>query len=169
MFCQHCGSPLGEEVRFCTSCGTPVAAGAAVVPPDPVQVLQNHLSVLSILWVVYSASRILMAVWTIVFSRFFLPMVGSMIPSEVNVVPMLRFMSGVYWVAGVFAAGMGLLGLWAAWALWQRDPSGRAIALVVAFVSLVSIPFGTAIGVYTLVVLLPQTAAQVYARLPKSA
>jgi hypothetical protein len=167
MFCQHCGGQLATDARFCTVCGTPVSTTGAgtVAAPDPARALLNHLPVLSVLWVVYSIFRILMALWAIGFSRYMLPMFGRMMPPQVEVSGVLRFMSAIYWASGVFAVVTGALGLWAAWALWHRDPAGRTIALIIAFISLISIPFGTAIGIYTLVVLLPQSAAQSYARL----
>src|SRR5690348_6103093 len=34
-FCSRCGAQLSPGSRFCTSCGTPAAAGAAGVPPVP--------------------------------------------------------------------------------------------------------------------------------------
>ena len=44
----------------------------------------------------------------------------------------------------------------------QREPWARTVALVLGFLSLFNIPFGTAIGVYTLWVLLPSQAEGEY-------
>jgi len=42
------------------------------------------------------------------------------------------------------------------WGLLQREPWARTVAVVLAFVSLFfNVPFGTALGIYTLWVLLP--------------
>ena len=40
MYCRNCGNPLSEQARFCSVCGTPVAAGAPLqktssLPPTP--------------------------------------------------------------------------------------------------------------------------------------
>jgi len=50
-------------------------------------------------------------------------------------------------------------------ALLTRRPWGRVLALIAGFLSLVSIPFGTALGVYTLWTLLPATSAMEYTAL----
>jgi hypothetical protein len=53
-------------------------------------------------------------------------------------------------------------GFIAGWGLLHREAWGRIIALVLAFISLFNIPFGTAIGVYTMWVLLPGASQQEY-------
>ena len=44
----------------------------------------------------------------------------------------------------------------------EREPWARIIALVLGFISLFNIPFGTAVGVYTLWVLLPAQSQEEY-------
>ncbi len=133
--------------------------------------LGSSLRVLGILWAVYSGFRILMAAWTVAFSREFLPLMGSIIPKDANVdfTPFLHLAAGFYLVSAVYAVLAGAAGIWAAWAILKRERSGRMIALVIAFISLISIPFGTALGVYTLVVLLPEDAGRTYERLATAA
>ncbi len=47
-------------------------------------------------------------------------------------------------------------GFVAGWGLLQREPWARMVAVVLAFPSLLfNVPFGTALGIYTLWVLLP--------------
>lgn len=173
MYCQHCGTELPPDYRFCTICGKPTAfhAQVSIAGPDSGQVLQTHLRVIAILWAIYSAFRILMAVWTIAFARYFLPIVIRMIPEQSNfdIEPILRMLGGFYWFSGVFAIAMGALGLWAAWALWHRDPAGRTLVLVVACLSVLSIPIGLALAVYTLVILVPHSAGKIYTRLSSPA
>ena len=53
------------------------------------------------------------------------------------------------------------------WSLLKRKPWGRTLALVMAFVSLLKPLFGTALGVYTLYVLLPDEARTEYERMAK--
>lgn len=59
--------------------------------------------------------------------------------------------------AGI-AAGLGLL---------QRQDWGRILAIVFGVVSLINIPFGTALGIYTLWVLVSPGADQEYAALAR--
>jgi len=44
----------------------------------------------------------------------------------------------------------------------QRDSWARILAIVMAFIALFNVPFGTAIGVYTLWVLLPRESEREY-------
>ncbi len=78
-------------------------------------------------------------------------------------------MGGFYVVSAIISFLAGALGSWAAWAILKRKRSGRTLALVVACVSLISIPFGTGLGVYTLVVLLPHKADRTYQELAAAA
>jgi hypothetical protein len=55
------------------------------------------------------------------------------------------------------AAGLGLL---------ERAPWGRIVAIVAAFLSLLKFPFGTAIGIWTLVVLMGYRNSSLYEQLP---
>lgn len=183
MYCGHCGRQLDDTLQFCTSCGQSTAprdaAAASLVPPaaQPVseavalQTLNSHVRVLGILWAIYSGLRILMALWTVVFSRMLMPMVENFMPhdSNVNVVPFLHLLSGIYIVSGLYGIVAGAAGFWASWALLKHERSGRLIALIIGFVSLISIPFGTGLGVYTLVILLSKDAERTYERLAAAA
>jgi hypothetical protein len=55
-----------------------------------------------------------------------------------------------------------ILALVAAWGLVERTQWGRIVAIVAAFLSLLKFPFGTAIGIWTLVVLLGYRNATLY-------
>jgi zinc-ribbon domain len=191
MFCQQCGKQLDGTAKFCGNCGarTPLNNDPAALPSPAVspeisaavasQTLNSHVRVMGILWAIYSGFRILMAVWTLVFSRMFLPtfmnVVTKSMPqdSDPGVAPLMRsivqMMSGFYAISAIFAILAGSLGFWAAWALLKHEPNGRTLALVVAVISLIGIPVGTALGVYTLVVLLPAKADRTYQQLTAAA
>jgi hypothetical protein len=184
MFCQQCGKRLDGAGNFCGNCGarSPVNTDPAVSLSPAVsgeissalasQTLNSHVRVMGILWAIYSGLRILMACWTLVFSRFFLPTVVNAVTrsmardSDPGMAPLVQslvqMMSGFYVLSAIFALLAGSLGFWAAWALLKHHPSGRTLALVVAVISLISIPFGTGLGIYTLVVLLPASADRTY-------
>jgi hypothetical protein len=175
MYCGQCGTQLDEALRFCTNCGKSIATrdagallpssgAAASSSPVAIQTMNSHVRILGILWAIYSGFRILMAMWSIVFSRAFIPIFQNMVPhdNDVNLVPIFRMMSGFYIVSGIWSILAAAVGFWAAWALLKHERPGRMIALVIACVSLISIPFGTALGVYTLVIMLPKNAEQTY-------
>ncbi len=53
-------------------------------------------------------------------------------------------------------------GVLAGWGLLRREPWARPLAIVLGFLSLIHVLFGTALGIYTLVVLLPAEAQREY-------
>ena len=69
-------------------------------------------------------------------------------------------------VGRVFIA-TGVIGLIAGWGLYERRSWARILALVLAFLSLFHPPFGTAIGIYTLWVLLPAASEAEYQRIAR--
>src|SRR5690349_20349608 len=163
MYCGQCGTQLNETLRFCPSCGKSKPAGALLPPsgaasssPAAIHTMNSHIRVLGILWAVYSGFRILMAVWTIVFSRAILPIFQNMMShdNDVDFLPFFRMMRGFYVVSGIWSICAAALGFWTAWAPLKHEQSGRVLALVIACASLISVPFGTALGVYTLVIML---------------
>jgi hypothetical protein len=179
MFCQQCGQPLDGTPRFCGNCATPTplnreakfSASPAVSPEIAAavasQTLNSHVRVLGILWAVYSGYRIVMALWTIVFSRMMMPMFENFVPrdADANVMPIFHILRGFYMASGIFSVFAGAAGFWAAWALLKHEPRGRILALAAAFLSLLSVPFGTGMGVYTLLILMPAKAGRSYGQL----
>lgn len=166
MFCNSCGTQIPGESRFCSKCGQAVAGAAPAAPATaPMRSrLARHLPVLSLLWMVYAALRLLGGAGVVFVGSAFLPHLFGMgwgFPHFF--IPRL-----------VTAVGMGLLVygtvcLVAAWGLWQREPWARVATLVLGIIALVNIPFGTALGIYTLWVLMPQEAAIEYSRLVPTA
>jgi hypothetical protein len=106
-----------------------------------------------------------MGVWTLAFSHYFVPMLSNFVPRDVNALPIAELLHAVYAATFVYSVAAGIIGFVTAWGLWQRKRWARVLALVVAFLSLINIPFGTAVGVYTLIALLPSEAGQTYGRM----
>ena len=80
-----------------------------------------------------------------------------------------RFIPGVPFFVHNIVSGIGFLfvagavvGLAAGWGLMQREPWARMLAIVTAAFNLLDIPFGTALGIYTLWVLLPAESEREY-------
>lgn len=160
MFCDACGAALQPGQAYCTRCSKqvigPVVEGSGRVA--------RHAHLLGILWIAYSALSliggvILMIVSHTVFGPFGLPHMPGGPPMFIR--PLLSAIAVVLIckaVAGI-AAGLGLL---------QRQDWGRILAIVLGAISLINIPFGTAIGIYTLWVLLSPGADKEYAALARS-
>ena len=163
MFCDRCGTELQPGQRFCGSCGKPV--GVAVVPPAPSGRVARHLHLLAVLWFAASAINLIGAVAVFIVAN---TLFGHSIRFE-NALPMQGFLQTLLSsVAGLLFL-KALAGFAAAWGLLERQPWARVLTLVLGFVSLIHIPFGTALGIYTIWVLLPAQADEEYRRLAQAA
>ena len=72
---------------------------------------------------------------------------------------------GLAWLVPVIAVATVVsasLAAFAGWSLLTRQSWGRVVAIVAAFFALLKFPFGTVLGIYTLVVLLRRGAAEEY-------
>jgi hypothetical protein len=128
---------------------------------------------MGILWAVYSAFRILVGFGTLAFSRFFLPLISNYIPHDADsarMVPgLIQFMSTIYAFGFFISLVSGVIGVSAALGLLQGRPWGRVMALIAAFVSVLSIPLGTALAVYTMIILFSSGNDENYRRLTAAA
>ena len=65
-------------------------------------------------------------------------------------------------VAWVFVVLRVALAVTAGWGLMERSQWGRIVAIVAAILSILKFPFGTALGIWTLVVLLGYRSSKLY-------
>ncbi len=163
MYCDRCGSQLQEGQKFCSSCGKPLAI--AVMPAGGAGGrVARHLNLLAILWFVASALNligggVLLILANTLFRRVIVPEAGpavSFLPPLLSAVALLLLLKAVF-------------GFASAWGLLQREAWARTAILVLAFLSLLNIPFGTALGIYTIWVLLAPEADQEYRQLSRAA
>lgn len=159
MFCNACGSPIAPEQPVCPQCGNSTT-GTRVAMAARTRVAE-HVHLLAILWFVMGAF------WLI-------PAAIMAVLAAVITVPLAW--SGAGKIAFVFAPGLfvllclvflasAALRFVAGWGLLKTRPWGRTFALVMAFLGLIHPPFETALGVYTLFVLLPDAAGDEYRRM----
>jgi hypothetical protein len=121
---------------------------------------------MGILWAIYGGFELLMAILAVTMARFYVSLVQGFLPPNANMpAAFFSFLRVVWLCSGILAFVTGALSMFAGWTLLRREPYGRTMALVAAFVSLIRIPIGTALGVYTLVELLPASAREVYVQL----
>jgi len=73
--------------------------------------------------------------------------------------------SGGLFGLGIFLGFFGVLHLVLAWGLFEREPWARFLGLALGFLALLRFPFGTALGIHTLCVMLPETSGSEYDRL----
>ncbi len=163
MFCDQCGSQLQPGQPGCGRCGKPVLGPTAYRRNR----VQEHVRLVGILWMAYSALNVVAGVVLVIVAE---TIFGGALrfpqgpPSEVNVWlrPLLTFIGGLV----LIKAGAGFI---AGWGLLQREPWARVVTLVVGFISLFNVPLGTALGIYTLWVLLPTQSDDEYQALAKAA
>ncbi len=157
MFCDRCGTQLEASQNFCPKCGKTLGT----VPLMPVKGrIVGHVRLLGILWLALSALRLLPA---LVMLTIFRPEMQLLPPDVPRFVPGLLQMIGLLLLAG------GTIGIITAWGLLTRQPWARLLALVFGCFSLIDIPFGTALGVYTLWVLLPAKSEEEYRQFARAA
>jgi len=150
MYCDRCGMQLPSTAGYCSRCGK--AFGG--VSPLPVQGrVASHLRLLAILWLVMSALRVLPGLMftgiTMGGMRFFRPEVP-------------QFVHLILPAIGGFLILGGIAGLAVGWGLLTHQSWARVLAIVMGFLSLLHVPFGTALGIYTLWVLLPEQSEREY-------
>ena len=173
MFCDGCGTSLNPGAQFCNVCGkrivqaapAAVAAGGSAQPLQAQDRVRRNLQLLTVLWLAYGILRLLGVFWLMAFGRMILPGVfGSMGHWGW---PMMGdgwnwFLPFGLFSAGLFAAVFGAAYLILAWALYEKRPWARTYGLVLGFLVLLRIPFGTALGIYTIWVLLPEHSRREY-------
>jgi hypothetical protein len=163
MFCDQCGAHLQASEPRCGRCGKTVLGLIALRRSR----VREHVRLVGILWMAYSALHVVAGVVVLVVARtvFGHAMYLQHGPSpEVSVWlrPLLTF---VGWLILAKAAA----GFFAGWGLLQRESWARTVALVVGFIALLSLPVGTALGIYTLWVLLPSQSDDEYKALAEAA
>jgi hypothetical protein len=160
MFCDSCGNRVEATQRFCPNCGKAIGAVAAP-PPSLVRQgrVSSHVRLLAILWLASAVIHLIPGFFMVTFLRH-----GMILPPDVPV-----FVNGLMHFIGLALLGSAVLSLMAGWGLLERQPWARMLAIVLGVVHLVNVPFGTALGAYTLWVLLPAESEAEYAHMAGAA
>ena len=193
MYCDGCGNQLTSGGQFCTKCGKPIVpsgvassaatgqameqtagpAGAYGVPARAAAGsdgrVRRNIQRLAILWTISGILRLAGIGWMMIFGKMFFPFMrgwgGPVVwPVGGRWGLDIPFRGGLF-TLGIVLAFFGVLHLALAWGLFEREPWARFLGLVLGFLALVRFPFGTALGIYTLWVLLPESSGKEYDRL----
>ena len=158
MYCDACGTAVQRDQAFCSKCGKQIIGPVSWAQPRAGRV-QEHVRLVALFWLAFSAfntvgSVVLYVIANTVFAN---PQgLGAPEASTAFLRPLLS-------VIAILLLGKAAIGFLAGWGLLQREKWARVIVLVLAFVSLfTNIPFGTALGVYTMWVLLPSESEREY-------
>ena len=162
MYCDQCGNAIVAGQQFCSQCGKTVVGGVQVVQRTRVQ---QHVRLLAFFWIAYSALNVIGGVVTIVLAGTMFGHLGQIaeIPSQV-----LIWLRPLMISFGAITLVKAAAGFFAGWGLLRRESWARILALIIAFLTLLNIPVGTALSIYTLWVLLPEQSDRDYRLLGQS-
>lgn len=164
MFCDKCGTPLQQGQAFCSRCGRQILAAIPMTRPMRGRV-QENVRLLGLMWLAFSAFNTIGAIALyIVANTIFSPLrhadPGGGPPAFLH--PLLSMVA-------LLLFAKAAVGFIAGWGLLQRDRWARIIVLVLGFICMfTNIPFGTALGIYTLWVLLPAESEEEYEALAEA-
>src|SRR5215469_9012778 len=166
MFCNSCGGPLQPDYRVCPKCGSPIQ-GAVSGPSTFLASRQGrvtrHIQPLAILWIIVGAFWLIPAVVMTVLgsvAHAFIPFSDALGRSLGSALLHVMGFGFLLVAAAAFLAG---------WGLMQRRPWARTLAIVLGILALFHPPLATALGIYTLWVLLPSTAGEEYTGIARTA
>ena len=126
--------------------------------------VRRNIQRLATLWMINGILRLLGVGWVMVFGRMFIPPLrGWMGPGFGWSLDSV--LSRGLFSAGIILAFFGVLHLVLAWGLFEREPWARFLGLALGFLALLRFPLGTALGIYTLWVLLPEGSGAEYERM----
>jgi hypothetical protein len=159
MFCDGCGTAVQPGQAFCSKCGKQIVGPVSLMYQIPGRV-QSHVHLLGILWLAMSAFNAVGGLILLILGNALFPHLHEMngVPPDVPV----GFLTALFSTLGIIVLAKAACGFIAGWGLMQHEHWARVVALVLAFISLFNIPFGTAIGVYTMWVLLPAQSQTEY-------
>ncbi len=163
MFCDRCGAAVQPEQRFCGRCGKEFSG--AIAHPWPNRV-QEHIRLLGILWLALSAFSAVAGVVLFILANTVLAHLHEMGAPPLAPAGFLR---SLFITISIIVLAKAVAGFFAGWGLLRREPWARMLTIVLAFLALFQVPFGTALGIYSLWVLLPAQSEREYELATRSA
>jgi hypothetical protein len=183
-FCTKCGKPVVPS--GVAAAATAQAAGQAGGPTGaygkPAGTygartgaaegrVRGNIHRLATLWMISGILRLAGIGWMMVFGRMFFPQMrgwgGPVVwPFGGRGGGEMLFQGGLFSL-GIILGIFGVLHLLLAWGLFERERWARMLGLALGFLALVRFPLGTALGIYTLWVLLPEESGREYERLAR--
>ncbi len=116
---------------------------------------RTNSSTLGALWIVYALLRLAAVILLVLFSGTATVMFGALLSRVPDPYTLMTAFHVIYICAVIVTALSGLVGLFAGLALLSGKSSARSLAIVASVLSLCDLPFGTTLGIYTLIVFLP--------------
>jgi hypothetical protein len=159
MFCNRCGTEMPSEGEACPNCGRRIGDPVSAVVQSR---LERHLHILGILWIATGALFLIPAVLLIALGPAFVHFVVHDQQPLQGLFPVMLVLLGctlAILAAGGIGVGLGLM---------QMRPWARITAIILGVLALLHPPFGTALGIYTLWVLLADEHGNEYRYLART-
>jgi hypothetical protein len=117
--------------------------------------MDKHVQLIGLLWIVYGIVGLLFAffVFLLLFGVSFIPDMGHIAPGILRIIA---------WISSLFFMALAIPQIIAGMGLIKRKEWGRILTLIVSFFHLLSFPLGTALGVYSFVILLKPEAVRLF-------
>lgn len=109
--------------------------------------------ILGICWLIYGALAIVFGFWLVSFQNNATMMFGALLGRVSDPFILMDEFHLLYGVAIVLAAVSGVLGILAGWALLANFRSAGMVVAAAAILSLPRMPLGTALGIFSLILL----------------
>jgi hypothetical protein len=159
MYCDRCGAAVQAEQRFCSNCGRDFTGVATQYRSGPNRV-QEHIRLVGILWLALSMINAIGGAVLLILGNTLFPHLNEL-PGTPSDIP-TGFLSSLFCTLGILVLAKAAAGFFAGWGLLQRERWARTLTLVLSFLALLNIPLGTALGIYSLWVLLPEDSEREY-------
>jgi hypothetical protein len=138
------------------------------VPPQPPPrsaSMDTHVKVIGALQVVFGVLAVTVALFVLVSGDF----AAQQIEDEGNEPEVADMVRAILRIVAFLALAIGVVGIVGAIGLFTLKPWGRGLSLAFCGISLLNIPFGTALGIYGLVILTRPETAELFRHGPAGA
>jgi hypothetical protein len=125
--------------------------------------------ILGIFWVFYGIARLVMALWLAVLTPTATVMFGALLTRVPNPFSLMTVFHFLYLGIILWSAACGVFGVLAGFALLVGRNFASRLAVIAAVLSLSELPLGTTLGIYTLIVFVPQNPAATYVSVRQAA
>ena len=178
MYCSQCGQAVGAQPH-CPNCGAPTGVAGMTPPavPGPAPTgyprttplaysrVARHVQTLAILWIVFAVYSVLAWLMVLPFLHMAFGGGGWMRGSDAWMMSPFHPGGWILHFIAIAVFARAILALAVGFALLTRQPWGRIFAIVIAVLTLIKPFLGTILAIYTLWVLLENSADQNYSQL----